>query len=117
MRVQVLSIPKDTPTYRWTQTLNDVDYQLELRWNMRAGWFLSMADRLGDPIFAPRRVVADWDLLLGSRHDARCPPGVLAALDLTGQSIDPGYNDLCAGTSSNDPQGRVALSYIVAEDV
>lgn len=110
--MQVIPVPKNVPSLRQSRVLDGTEYELRLVWNMRAGWFLGLNDEAGEPIFHLRALTVGNDLLASVRYDARCPPGVLVALDATGTQAEPGYLDLVAGSSSNDLQGTVALVYI-----
>jgi hypothetical protein len=108
---QVIPVQKNLPRVRQGQTLDGVDYFVVLEWNMRNGWFIGLNDANDTPIWQPARLVVDVDFCARARHDARCPPGVLTAFDVTGNSGDPGYLDLVSGSSENDLQGRVAITY------
>jgi hypothetical protein len=87
-------------------TLEGVDYYINLSWNMRAGWFIGMADQDGVAIFSPKRLTPDWDLL-GHITDDRRPRGELYCLDTTAQRAEPGFDDLGS---------RHVLLYLTAEE-
>jgi hypothetical protein len=107
-------IPLDTrsPVSTRTLLLDGSDYILETRWNSRSGWYLGLSDYAEDPLFKPRKLVVSYDLLKCVRHDTRCPPGKLYAVDYTGGFQDPGSDDLCSGPDMDDLRGRVLLVYV-----
>jgi hypothetical protein len=88
-----IDIPKDTPFSVRRIELEGQDYYLTLEWSMRSGWYLGLADSSNVPIFAPRKLVADWDLLASCTDDRR-PPGALLVIDMTGAGTDPLYDTL-----------------------
>jgi len=110
--MEVLQVAKGSPSFSQSHVLDGAVYVLSFTWNMRAGWFMGLADATGEVIYGQRRLVLDADLLRTARHDPRCPPGKLIALDLGGLGEPPGYEDLCSGPSLQDPQGRVLLVYV-----
>lgn len=81
------------PSFRQRVTLDGADYQLDFEWNMRAGWFFAVSDADNVRITSPRQLVVQWDLMTGVVDD-RKPPGKLGCFDLSGQYLDPGYEDL-----------------------
>lgn len=84
-------------------------YLLRGGWNQRESkWYLTVLDpETNETIHGPRKLVADWDLLR-TCVDARRPPGMLIALDVSGAGVDPGFDDL--GT-------RVILTYTPADEL
>lgn len=108
----VIPVQKNLPSVTQGQTLDGVDYVFHFTWNMRGGWYIGLDDSNGDPIFQARKVVIAVNFLDGVRYDARCPPGDLVALDVSGRDLDPSYLDLVAGSSYDDLQGRVLIAYI-----
>lgn len=99
---------RDRPFTKQRVTLDGKDYVLRLQWNSRSGWYLGLADQDDSPIFQPRKLVVRWDMLQAHRHDERCPPGGLFAVDLDGAGR-PEYGDLATSLSPAD--GRVVLFY------
>lgn len=91
--MNLIPIPKDKPFFARRVTLDGDDYQIRFEWNMRAGWFVALADADGVPIFAAKRIVPGWDLLRGS-SDARRPRGGLYVVDSVGTNAQPGFTDL-----------------------
>lgn len=78
-------------------TLDSVALLFTFRWNARAAaWYIDAATPEGAVIFASRKVVVDWPLMMrGFRDsDGRLPTGELFALDTSGQGLRPGRNDL-----------------------
>lgn len=93
-RVQVIQLPKPiVPSVTLKAQLDGADYIIDVRWNMRGGWFIGVSDAAGVPITAPRRAVINWNLMSGCT-DVRRPPGVLALMDTSGTKAECGYADL-----------------------
>lgn len=74
-------VEKETPFQTLKVALDGVNYIARLEWNMRSGWYLGLSDAAGDPIFSPKKLVIDRDLLR-SVTDERRPPGKLYLFDL-----------------------------------
>jgi hypothetical protein len=90
-----LSIPlrSDLPSFRFQVELDGASYSFDFAWNWRdEGWYFTLADANGDAIASGSRLVVNSPLARTS--DTRRPPGVLLAVDTTGQHADPGYADL-----------------------
>lgn len=102
-------VPQDKPFSSVRVTLDGADYVVRLEWNMRLGWLLALADQDGDPIFAPKRLLPDWNLLRFVTDDRR-PRGRLWAWDTSGTGEPPGYDEL--GESR-----RVRLTYTPEADL
>lgn len=106
----ILDVAASSPSFVQTVTLDGTAYELQFTWNVRGGWFMAM--RAGSQtLFAPRRVVADRDLLASVRDNELCPPGMLVAMDTSGDQRPPGYADFRGGVGST---GRVVLAYKAA---
>lgn len=89
-----LNTPKEPVPFLVQRTVLDgVKYVVRLEWNMRSGWYLGLSDALGNVIFHPKKLVADWDIL-NSVTDARRPPGKLALVDLSGKGVEPTFDGL-----------------------
>lgn len=103
-----IPVTSDSPIYQQLTTLDGQDYNLTFHYNSRDfSWYLDIADLQRVPILTGIRLVVDWDLLRRC-VDARRPPGILIANDLSGAGLDPGPDDL--GT-------RVELLYFEAAEV
>lgn len=101
------------PTVRERVTLDGTDYLLELQWNARdAGWYLHLFTGAGDPVALGLKLVANARLGHRSR-DPRMPPGMLAVVDVSGEGVDPGIDDLATDLST----GRVGLLYLDESDL
>ena len=107
-----IRLPLDTSFPSVRVTLDGAEYVLSLAFSQREGkWYLSLADANEDAIISGVKVVANYPLTVLARHDARCPPGELMAVDTSGQGLDPFYNDL----SGDDP--RVILTYVPVDEL
>jgi len=94
MSTIVLPVTAEAPFYDLEVTLEGATYRLELRWNERAqAWFLALYDAAGDVLAAGRAVALGADLR-GRSADARLPPGILLAVDTSGENRDAGRDDL-----------------------
>jgi hypothetical protein len=102
-----LTLPTGKPSFKFRATFDGVEYVLSLEWNTRGGWYLGLADAAGSDIFAPRKVVPDYDLLSACSDDRR-PRGMLIAYDVSGQGRRVGYDSF--NTTHK-------LSYITADEV
>lgn len=103
-----IQTPTETPFFTLRTVLDGQEFFLDVGWNQREGrWYLGMSDQDETVVFAPRKLVADWDLLR-TIADARAPRGALIATDLSGQGLDPGFSDLGV---------RVVLTYFTADEV
>lgn len=94
----LLVIPVDSvdPNYTIDVSLSGGLYRLRLWWNNRSGnWTLDVLDTSDNPIVAGVVLVADWELLSHYPNPA-LPPGMFYCVDTSGQSLDPGYDDLGA---------------------
>lgn len=97
----VIAIPTTTgrPYYQQRTRLDGREYVLRFAWNQReARWYLTIADDEDTVLLAGRKLLSNWPLL---RHyhaaDARLPPGELMVVDLTGDNVPPGLDDLAIG--------------------
>jgi len=81
--------------YSLRTRLNDLEYGFTFQWNIRQErWYMTIADAEDSNILASICVVCDFDFLRYGHHDARCPPGILIAYDLTGNNLPPGLKEL-----------------------
>lgn len=87
----VLETPK--PFYEFIVDLDGSDYLIRLEWNQRSGWYLGLSDAEASPIFSPRKLVVDTNLLRTITDDRR-PLGMLKLLDMSDQHLECGYEDL-----------------------
>lgn len=106
--IQLPSPP--VPFYSQRVTLDGADYTLSFEWNMRDGWYMGMSDANDEVIFAPRKMVVNWNFLRNVTDD-RKPPGALVLMDQTtdedGRATRPGYLDL---------DQRCVLFYLTASE-
>lgn len=108
MAVLVISTSTELSSYTQRTILDGVEYLLSFQWNQReAKWYLSIADSEGAPLGSGLKLVADFPL---NRRlvDPGAPPGVLYAMDRTGEGVDPGLRDL---------GDRVFLIYVPVADL
>jgi hypothetical protein len=84
----------DMPHYTFEVELEGAVYGFDFRWNERAeGWFVGMYNSRGEPLAVGKRLVVAFPLF--ARHKGPdFPPGMLIAVDTTGEDRDPGLNDL-----------------------
>ena len=102
MATRALPNRTDLASYSFTTDLEGTTYVFDFYWNDRAvGWFFNIKDSASNYILAGVRVVLGFPLA-GRSGKSTMPPGVLMAVDTTGQNIEPGLNDL---------GGRVQLLY------
>lgn len=90
------SLPIDAaaPHYTVDVPLAGTLYRFTVHWNDRGGfWTIDVSLTDDTPIVSSIKIVADWELW-GQFPDARLPAGYLMAVDLSGQSLDPAYDDL-----------------------
>lgn len=98
-----IPIPVGALDVEFSAELDDVTYQMRLRWNPRTeGWFLTLMDGDGNAIASSIRVVVGWPLLSHVRGTVR-PPGELVAIDTSGTDTEAGRDDLGK---------RVQLTYV-----
>ena len=94
MACLLLPARSDIPFYSFKVELEGAVYRLEVRWNRRdTAWYLSLYDALDAIVVAGRKVVLGAPLL-GRLVDPRLPPGMLLAMDTSGQNLDAGETDL-----------------------
>lgn len=111
MAYQYFPIAKNVPDLTMIVTFDQAEYELRIRWNMRAGWFIDVADGQKQPIITGRALVLGSDIFAGVRYDERVPLGRLVLIDTTQQDIEPGFLDLCSGPTLSDLDGRCMLVY------
>ncbi len=85
--------PESKPFTKQRVTLDGQDFVLTFEWNMRSGWYLGLADQDGVSIFAPKKMVPDWDLLEFETDDRR-PRGALFLADTSGRGEKATYESL-----------------------
>lgn len=84
----------DLVYYDMTVDLDGVTYLMTFRFNARDGfWYMDIADIEGAPIRTGIRIVLGADFLRLVR-DIRKPPGLMAAVDTTGQGNEAGLEGL-----------------------
>ena len=97
--------------YSFRTRLEGKEYNFTMQWSIRQErWYMTIADAENVNLLASVGVVCDFDLLRYGRHDERCPPGALLALDLTGDNLPPGLKEL--GVDK-----RVRLAYFPQEEI
>jgi hypothetical protein len=103
-----LPVKSDLPSYQFQVDLDGATYGFGFTWNESAeAWFMSLSDVDGNPLVTGVRVVVEFPLAARSTMDS-LPPGVLLAVDTSGQHLDPGLGDLGS---------RVRVQYLaVGED-
>lgn len=108
MTVQIIPTSQEESNYKQITGLDGRDYELELRWNQRAGrWYLKISTAADGVIQGPTKIVADWPLVYPGKS-LPLPPGALLAVDTTGEGRDPGLTEL---------GGRVVLVYMDAAEL
>lgn len=104
MAVTILPTRQDLTSYSFEIELDAATYRFDFHWNDRAaGWFFQISDVNEVPLISGRRVVVGFPLLYRFVTPG-LPPGMLEAVDTSGQGLDPGLTDL-------SPSGRVHLLY------
>lgn len=94
MAIFRIPLPTGVPHFVLQTQLDGETFELRIHWNEREeAWYLEIADVDGVTIVASRKLVADWSLM-HRVADARKPLGELLVVDLTGEGVDPGLNDL-----------------------
>jgi hypothetical protein len=80
--------------YRFSTTLENVDYIFDVHWNARdAAWYFDLLDIDENMIRAGNKIVLG--ALPGRRSSsASFPPGVFVVLDTSGSGVDASYEDL-----------------------
>lgn len=105
--IQLVQFEPSIPDQEIETTLDGVTYILRARWNYRLEqWFLDIHDEDDDPIVSGLAIALG--AYIGRRvKDARMPPGMLIASDLSGAGIEATLDDLTT---------RVAVYYYSAEE-
>lgn len=86
-------VPGDA-NYRFSTTLNDVDYTFDVRWNERdEAWYFDMLDASGEPIVLGVKIVLGAYLGRQSAHPF-FKTNVIAAIDTTLEERDATFDDL-----------------------
>jgi len=108
MAIYRIPLPQGVPQFTQQTLIDGVTFNIRIHWNEREeAWYFDLLDDENAPIVTGRKMVADWPLLHRS-VDARLPAGQFFTIDLTGNGIDPGLNDL---------DDRVVLQYFDAESM
>jgi hypothetical protein len=91
--------------------LDQVTYTLTFQWNVRdGGWYLTIADAVGNPILGSQRVVVDFPIGLNQSYNPSMPPGSIQFIDTSGQGLDPALD-------GSDLGGRVQMLYFDAAEI
>lgn len=93
MALLFIRVLPDTPFSQRRIELDGADYLLTLEWNMRSGWYCGLSLHDGTPVFAPRKLLHDVDLLETVTGPGR-PGGKLVLADLSGRGERPTYSSL-----------------------
>lgn len=105
---EVINTSTELSSYTQRTILDGREYLLTFQWNQREEkWYLSIADQDGDPLGQGIKVVANFPLNR-ALTDIRSPPGILYAMDRTGQGCDPLLREL---------GDRVLLIYITEAEL
>jgi len=91
--MEQISLPNAVPDFSFRVLLEGVPFTFRMVWSMRSGWYIGCTTADGETLFSRRKVVPDWDLLIGLT-DNRRPLGVLMLLDASGLHTEPGRDDL-----------------------
>ena len=89
-------IPVDSAGTNYTLdvSLSGSVYRFGLYWNTRGQfWLLDIFDQADTPLATGLKLVADWELI-GGLGMASLPAGLLYVVDVSGQGLDPGIDDL-----------------------
>jgi hypothetical protein len=105
---QLIPTRSDLSLYDLQVVLEDVQYTLQFRLNVRMGaWFMSVLDGEGVvPIMTGARIVVNWPLW--AYFTGRDPAGAFVAVDTASTGADPGPDDMGA---------RVQLVYYSSEEL
>lgn len=89
-------------------TLDNKIFELHFDWNVRdEHWTMTIRDKNNQVIVAGIKIVANYELISMYRY-LDVPPGYMMAADMSGQGLDPGFDDF--GT-------RVLLMYISESEI
>lgn len=103
-----LPLVPSVPNYRFSTSLEGVQYIFDVRWNTRAAsWYMDVSTEADEIIAYGLRLVLGS--ALGSRNaDPRFPPGILIMFDNEGTGREAGLDDI--GT-------RVSLLYYTPDEI
>ena len=94
--------------YEQVTQLEGVEYLFRFLWSDReSAWYMDLSDQDQDPIAQFVRITVGWPLLRRFR-DPRLPPGMLIAIDTTGDNEDVAV--------PSDLGARVLLFYVTSDD-
>ena len=89
----ILPVTAD-PQQELSVKLDGQTYTLSLHWNSRSSrWYLDVLDDNGVMLTAGKCVVVGWPLVGVRETDPRLPPGLILAVDTSGQDVDPTLDD------------------------
>lgn len=93
------------PYYTMRTRLDGRDFNLRFAWNQTAErWHMDIYSGADEPLALGIKIVCGIPLLRFYQYDARLPPGILMAMDLSNDNSPPGFLDLAIGK-------RVELTY------
>jgi hypothetical protein len=94
MDIVTLDNDSTAATYSQISELGGREYLFRFHWNERCSlWFVDLYDQDESPIALGFAVVVGIPLFRGV-IDARMPPGVMGAVDLSDNNTDPGRDEL-----------------------
>jgi hypothetical protein len=104
-----IPVPVDLPRFAIVVALDGTDYRLAMWWNTRdSRWYLSISLTDGTQLVSGVAVVVGFPLL-GRFASPDLPPGMLLAIDSTGDGVEIGQQA--------DLGNRVRLVYIPEADL
>ena len=84
-----IPLPLDTPLFTMSVTLDGRSYTLQLDYCEREfRWYMNIATDDGVKLASGIKIIPDWPLLR-KNVDARLPPGILLAADVSGAGGEP----------------------------
>ena len=91
---EVLPVEPSIPNQRVGITLEEINYVFDFRWNDRTErWYMDISEE--DETAIRNGISVSLGAILGGRiRDDRFPLGALYAVDLTGEGIEAGLDDL-----------------------
>lgn len=107
MALSIIPIRNDIPAYTEQLDLEGTRYFMRFKFNSRVDrWFMDLLDENQSEILNGIKIIVDFDLL-GRFKDERLPPGLLYAVDESGNENQPDRLNF-----SND----VTLLYLDSDD-
>lgn len=105
---QILPFKPNIPFYRFTTTLDGIQFIFDVHWNGREeAWYFDIIDDEGEVIRAGNKIALGSFPTIKSQ-DARKPPGLFFPVDTTGDYIEATYQDIGV---------RVQVYYYTAQEL